>query len=81
MSKNIAAAGKALDAELTAGHQDHDDVNAYLASVDALIEKAREVKQLYKREMAVEASRKSRMKKKAELDEMKRRLAELEASK
>lgn len=81
MSKNITAASRALNAELEAGHTEHDDVSAYLASLDALIEQARAVKALYKREIAVEASRKSRAKKAAELAEMKARLAELEAAK
>lgn len=80
MSKNITAASKALTAELEAGHAEQDDVSAYLASLDGLIEQARAVKALYKREIAVEASRKSRAKKAAELAEMKARLAELEAT-
>ena len=41
MTKNISTAAKALDAELEAGHSEHDDVTAYLDSVDALIEQAR----------------------------------------
>lgn len=81
MSKNITTASKALDAELVAGHASPEDPSAYFASLDGLIEQVRAVKALYKKELAVEASRKSRMKKKAELDEMKRRLAELEAGK
>lgn len=81
MRDNIEAASRALSAELEAGHMDHEDVNAYLASVDSLIDQARAVKALYKRELAVEASRKSRAKKAAELAEMKARLAELEAAK
>ena len=79
MSKNIIAAAKALDAELAAGHEEHDDVAAYLDSLDAVIEQVRAVKNLYKREIAVQASRKSRAKKAEELAQMKARLAELEA--
>lgn len=78
MSKNITAATKALDAELEAGHQEQDDITAYLASLDELIERTRAIKQLYKKELAVEASRRSRAKRKAEVEEMRRRLAELE---
>ncbi|WAA67782.1 hypothetical protein [Microbacterium oxydans] len=80
MSKNITTATKALEAELEAGHQEQDDIAEYLASVDALIEQARAIKQLYKKEQAVEASRRSRAKRKAEVEDMKRRLAELEGA-
>lgn len=80
MSKNITAASKALTAELEAGHAEHDDVTAYLGSLDELIEQARAVKALYKRELAVEASRRSRAKKAAELAELKARVAELDGS-
>lgn len=79
MSKNIATASKALTAELEAGHTGQDDLRAYFAGLDGLVEQVRAVKALYKRELAVEASRRSRSKKKVELEEMKRRLAELEA--
>lgn len=80
MSKNITAAAKALDAEVAAGRTEQDDVAAYLASVEAVIDQARAIKALYKRELAVEASRRSRVKKAAELAEMKARLAELEGA-
>lgn len=78
MSKNITAAAKALDAELDAGRIEQDDVTAYLTSVEAIIDQAKAIKALYKKEVAVEASRKSRAKKAAELAEMKARLVELE---
>lgn len=81
MSKNIATASKALTAELEAGHASQDDLSAYFAGLDGLIEQVRAVKALYKKELAVEASRRSRTKKRVELDAMKRRLAELEAGK
>lgn len=80
MSKNISAAAKSLSAELEAGHAEQDDVIAYLESVDAIVEQARAIKALYKKELAVEASRRSRAKKAQELEAMKARLAELEAS-
>jgi hypothetical protein len=80
MTKNIEAARKSLTAEVEAGHQDHDDVMAYLDTVDALIDQARAVKQLYKNEIAREASKKSRAKKAAEVEAMAARLAELEAA-
>ncbi|WP_169077549.1 hypothetical protein [Microcella alkalica] len=79
-SKNISAAIKALDAELSAGHVEQEDVAAYLASVDEVIETARAVKKLYAAEVAREASKKSRAKKAAEVAAMQARLAELEAS-
>lgn len=81
MTKNISTAAKALDAEIAAGHAEHDDVTAYLESVDALIEQARAVKALYKKELAVAASRKSRAKRAAEVAEMKARLEALEGAK
>ena len=80
MSKNITTASKALTAELEAGHASHEDLSAYFAGLDGLIEQVRAVKALYKKDLAVEASRRSRTRKKAELDAMKRRLAELEAA-
>jgi hypothetical protein len=79
MTKNIATAAKALDAELEAGRVEHDDVAAYLESVDAIIDQMRAIKGLYKNEIAAEASRRSRAKKAAELEAMKARLAELES--
>lgn len=80
MSKHIIAASKSLAAELDAGHIEQDDVSAYLAELDALVEQVRAVKGLYKKEIAVEASRKSRAKKAAEVAAMRARLAELEAN-
>jgi hypothetical protein len=80
MTKNLNAASKALAAELNAGRAEHEDVAEYLRSVDAIVEQARSIKALYKKELAVEASRKSRAKRAAEVAAMTARLAELEAS-
>ena len=80
MSKQITTAAKALDLEFEAGKIEQDDLTAYLASLDALVEQVRAVKALYKNEIAAEASRRSRAKKAAELDEMKARLAALEGA-
>jgi len=80
MSKNITTAAKALDAELEAGKVEQDDLTAYLATLDALVEQVRGVKALYKNEIAADASRRSRAKKAAELEEMKARLAALEGA-
>lgn len=81
MSKNITTASKALAAELEAGHASQEDLSAYFAGLDGLVEQVRAVKALYKRELAVEATRRARARKKAEFDAMKQRLAELEAGK
>lgn len=81
MSKNLSTAIKAIDAELNEGKTEQADLTGYLASLDELIETARAVKKLYAREVAVEATKRSRAKKAAELAEMKARLAELEAGK
>jgi hypothetical protein len=79
-SKNVNAAAKALSAEVEAGRVEHDDLAAYLEALDAVIEQAREVKKLYAADLARIASQKSRAKKAAEVAEMQRRLAELEAA-
>jgi len=78
MTKNIAAAAKALSAELDAGHQEQADLNAYMAELDELVGQIRGIKGLYKRELAVEATRRARIKKAAEIAAMKARLEELE---
>lgn len=80
MSKNIANAEKALSAELEAGHQSHEDLEGYLHELDAVIERARAVKALYKKEVAVLASKKSRAARKARIDRALKLLAEQEAA-
>lgn len=73
----------ALKAEHAAGKRefaDREALTAYLADLDAIVQEVRDLKSLYKAELAVEASRRSRAKRKAEVEEMKRRLAALEGA-
>ncbi|MCS0500455.1 hypothetical protein [Protaetiibacter mangrovi] len=78
-NKNLDAAIKAVSAEQGA-EVASEDVTDYLARVDELIAAAQALKAPHRKAIAAEASRKSRAKKAAEVEAMRARLAELEAS-
>lgn len=71
-----------VDAELTAGPKefaDNAELSAYIAECDALMERAREVKKLYAKRLAVIASQKSREARKERIARGLALLAEAEA--
>lgn len=72
-----------VDAELTAGPKEFGDsaeLAAYIAECDALMERARDVKRLYAKQLAVIASQKSRAARKERVDRALALLAAQEAA-